>query len=137
MMSPDLSGLSLRKRGYLLATYLVLILIGSSLPGSSIPDFRLFTYDKLLHFLEYAGLGWLLMAFFQERPGLLMPTLLLGMVFAALDEWHQPWFQRTCSLGDWIADSAGLISATALYRINSLRSIRREKKTTEHNSTKE
>ena len=39
--------------------YLVLILIGSSIPGDTVPSFLGLTWDKLLHLIEYGIIGFL------------------------------------------------------------------------------
>lgn len=44
--------------------------------------------------------------------GLLMVWVLIYSAYAGLDEWLQPLVGRTMSLGDWLADVAGIISAS-------------------------
>ena len=89
----------------------LLILIGSSLPGSSIPSFRLFSEDKLLHLLEYFFFGivlfnWAGLEFRTEKRHWF---ILVGVaLFAMLDELHQPWFGRSCEFYDWVADMVGV-----------------------------
>ena len=39
--------------------FLALILLGSSIPGDSMPPVLALTWDKLLHVAEYSILGWL------------------------------------------------------------------------------
>ncbi len=36
------------------------------------------------------------------------------MILAMLDELTQPWVNRTCSLGDWLADTGGIILAVLI-----------------------
>ncbi|MFQ5679352.1 MAG: VanZ family protein [Gemmatimonadota bacterium] len=76
--------------------------------------------DKLLHFLLYVGLGWFLgrAAWLSGRPGprAVWAALLSGLLFAALDEWHQAVLPtRDASLADWLADTAGLSVGLLLY----------------------
>lgn len=76
--------------------------------------------DKLVHFVAYGVLGWLLDWAFQA-PGTL-PTyrrhglvFLLGLSFGISDEWHQSFVPgRDASLGDLAADAFGLLAALAL-----------------------
>ena len=37
--------------------FLLLIIIGSSIPGKSVPEIVTLSWDKLLHFIEYSILG--------------------------------------------------------------------------------
>jgi len=39
--------------------YLVLILLGSSIPGESMPPIMALTWDKMLHVIEYSLVGFL------------------------------------------------------------------------------
>jgi VanZ family protein len=36
-------------------------------------------------------------------------TLAICLIYAALDEWTQPFIGRTCELLDWLADAGGAI----------------------------
>ena len=47
--------------------YLFLILIGSSIPGKSVPTVFAFTWDKLLHVIEYFFLGILGYRAYENR----------------------------------------------------------------------
>ncbi len=78
--------------------------------------------DKLMHLLEYGGLGWLLArALWAKRPhrSLLFvvgATLVLGMGIAAADEKFQSYIPgRESSVFDWIADSCGLALAQLIH----------------------
>lgn len=76
----------------------------------------LFPYqDKLLHFLEYAALGFAtglnLDLFRRSRAA----ALAFGVIWAGLDEVHQSFVPgRDCSIGDFLADCAGLAAGFAL-----------------------
>lgn len=76
--------------------------------------------DKIVHFLLYLGLGWLLgrAVWLSEGAGvgLFVLALLGGIVFAAADEWHQQLLPtRQASLEDWLADIAGIWLGLSLY----------------------
>ncbi len=99
------------RAGYLVAAalYMAAIFALSSLPGSAagIPH----PWDKLAHFLEYAGLGYLL-GRGSGRPGL---SLLFAALYGASDEFHQGFVPgREASALDWAADLVGA-AAGALF----------------------
>ena len=49
--------------------------------------------------------------------------LLMGVGYGALDEWHQGFVPgRDASVGDWVADSAGVILGLVLFSSFSSRS---------------
>ncbi|MCH8012773.1 MAG: VanZ family protein [Candidatus Marinimicrobia bacterium] len=103
--------MNVTKYRILLVAYCTLILILSSIPGTSIPKLPFLGWDKLIHFLEYAGLGWLLVQSL-DRKELKFVTMVIiaGMVFGIFDELFQYFIpRRISSVADWFADSAGLI----------------------------
>ena len=91
--------------------FLLTIILGSSIPGKSIPSLYIFTKDKLLHIIEYFFLGFFLNKSLIKKtkfPGLL--CLILGGLFAMVDEAYQSTvFGRVPSSFDVIADLMGLI----------------------------
>lgn len=68
-------------------------------------------HDKVAHLGLYLVLGGALAwARRQRAGGAIFHFLLLGMGYGALDEWHQSFVPgRDPSLGDWVADSVGVI----------------------------
>lgn len=72
--------------------------------------------DKLAHFVAYAVLG-VLLAFGQARAGLAIAwAIALGVFVGGLDELYQGTVPgRSQELGDWIADSLGVIFGAVLY----------------------
>lgn len=77
--------------------------------------------DKLVHFLLYLGLGWLLGRAVGLSKGagrsLFVLALLGGILFAAADEWHQEMLPtRQASLADWLADTGGVWLGLFLYK---------------------
>lgn len=103
--------MNVTKYRILLVAYCTLILIISSIPGTSIPKLPFLGWDKLIHFLEYAGLGWLLVQSL-DRKELKFVTMMIiaGMVFGIFDELLQYFIpRRISSVADWFADTAGLI----------------------------
>ncbi len=74
--------------------------------------------DKFVHGGLYLILG-LSLAWGKGRTGLGVPgvlLLLIGVGYGALDEWHQSFVPgRTVSMGDWVADSAGVMLGLVLF----------------------
>ena len=70
--------------------FLILITIGSSIPGDNMPTLKLFNFDKILHLIEYFILGYLLVNVLMDKtdyPRIL--TLFLGFMFCVSDEIYQ------------------------------------------------
>ncbi len=49
-----------------------------------------------------------------KRYWLLFALIISAMIIALLDELTQPWFNRTCSLGDWLADFGGILLGASI-----------------------
>lgn len=101
---------------WLAVLFAVAVVTGSSLPGSSLPDLGSHQIDKVLHFLQYAILGYLVTRGWgpcrHDKPDRLGTWLLVVLMvgFAALDEFHQNWIPgRSVEFWDWVADATGVI----------------------------
>ena len=74
--------------------------------------------DKLAHGALYLILG-LSLAWGKGRTGSNVGwvlLLLMGVGYGALDEWHQSFVPgRDASVGDWMADSVGVMLALVLF----------------------
>ncbi|GIV59967.1 VanZ family protein [Rhodocaloribacter litoris] len=112
--------MSLPLRRLLAAGWTILILLLLSLPGESLPDLALLSYDKAGHFVLFAVLGWLWMAAMtRPLPARTWWVLTGGSVFAAMSELYQgllPW-QRLPDVYDVLADMLGLFAAVQAYRL--------------------
>ncbi len=82
--------------------------------------------DKAVHFAMYFILAWLggrrlARTYGSYSVGWLVFWALAYTAYAAVDEWVQPFFGRTMSWWDWVADVAGVIAATSwlLYKRTS------------------
>lgn len=108
---------------------LLVVWLGSSIPSNSLPNLQIFSQDKLIHFMEYTGLGlafwisgrrhWLRLLRSRCTTGFCVLTLglvLPGALWAASDEFHQLFVGRDCSIWDWLADLCGLVLASWLVR---------------------
>ncbi len=96
--------------------FLFLILVGSSVPGGSVPEITTLTWDKLLHVIEYTIMGFLGIRAFNH--GINSSKILLatsGMIFACIDEaWQTMIPGRFSSQYDIIADVIGVILGVIL-----------------------
>ncbi|HRY60779.1 MAG TPA: VanZ family protein [Candidatus Fermentibacter sp.] len=95
------------------------------------PDYipPLFPYqDKLMHFVEFAALGFAISLnrdLFRRSDG---AALASGVLWAGLDEIHQSFVPgRDCSTGDFLADCAGLAAGFAAGALGSARAGRRRR----------
>ena len=86
----------------------------SSIPGSRLDDVGFSVPDKLVHALEYALLGFLMLRA-STRGGIdldrraVAVVLLIGICVGALDENYQRLVpQRDSSAKDWVADVVGV-----------------------------
>ena len=99
-------------------SYLVLILIGSSIPGGSVPDVFRLTWDKLLHVIEYCILGILGFRYYSimlKQP--LFRIIIIGMTIGIIDEIYQGIIPgRFTSSTDVIADGIGVISGALISK---------------------
>lgn len=73
--------------------------------------------DKMLHFLAYGVLGFLVTAAVVTRRRWSWRTAAITGValagFAALDELTQPWFGRNAEPLDWVWDLIGILAGVA------------------------
>ena len=97
----------------ILVGYCTLIFVLSSQPDLTVPEV-VPSADKLVHFLEYAGVGWLwTRAVRADRPRwtaltVLLSTLTFAGVYGLSDEWHQLYIPgRFVDLHDFLADVCG------------------------------
>ena len=99
--------------------YLFLILIGSSIPGKSVPTVFVFTWDKLLHVIEYFLLGVLgYRAYKNKHKYITIIISIFGIFFGCIDEIWQSFIPgRHPSYYDVIADSIGVILGVITLRM--------------------
>ena len=101
---------------------MVLITIQSSLSGFKLPPLGLQFEDKLVHFLIFGILGWLLMRgmSLETHPRLqknrILISLFIAILFAISDEWHQSLtMKRDADLLDLMADILGILYFVFLF----------------------
>lgn len=103
--------------------YAALIFFMSSLPGEELPDLSIFSFDKIVHGIEFGLFGMLLYRAFRFPAAIRHPflwTVVAGIPYAALDEIHQRFVPgRNCDIYDFLMDSIGLVAFAALsHRLN-------------------
>ena len=85
----------------------------SSLPGYELPHLPFYSFDKIVHLIEFGLFGILLFRAFRYPRPFLHPyllTLVVGIPYAAFDEMHQLFVPgRNCSAFDFIVDVFGLV----------------------------
>ena len=100
-----------RRAGIIAGFFILLMIIGSSFEGNSIPKSYIFTLDKLLHIIEYFIFGTLLFFVFffaSKNPDVI--SFILGMFYSFIDELYQSTvIGRDSSALDVLADIIGLI----------------------------
>ena len=100
-------------------SFVLLMIIGSSLKGTSIPKSYIFTLDKLIHIVEYFIFGVLL---YFSMVGItkysIILSLILGIFYSFIDELYQSTvFARYASGFDVIADIIGLILSALFVKL--------------------
>jgi VanZ family protein len=77
--------------------------------------------DKWQHYVAYAGLGFLLAAWWALRRPLTwragLGLFVVAVFYGAFDEVTQPLFHRDADLLDWRSDIIGAATGVALYAI--------------------
>jgi|TARA_B100000029_G_scaffold209807_1_gene207637 VanZ family protein len=102
--------------------FLGLIILGSSIPGDSVPPVIGLTWDKLLHVLEYSIVGLLgYRAYFPEVKNPFILVIPFGILFGCCDEaWQSMIPGRFPSHYDVFADGIGVIcgalTGSVLYK---------------------
>ena len=104
---------------FLTISFVSLMIIGSSLKGTSIPKSYILTLDKLIHIVEYFILGVLLyfsIACITKYSTIL--SFILGIFYSFIDELYQSTvFARDASGFDVIADIIGLILSAFFVKL--------------------
>ena len=80
------------KSKIIIISYLVLILVISSLDGQSISEYSFFINDKVFHFVEYFILGWMLYKFISTAKNTMKFMLFVNifiLLFPVFDEFWQ------------------------------------------------
>lgn len=109
---------SVAARWALPATWVAVILIGTSWPGVKLGPDEL-PLDKVAHFTAYAVLAALLLRSSRTPRAWnrLLLVVALCSAFGAVDEWHQAFIpNRSMSFADWVADTLGALTGALVLR---------------------
>lgn len=99
-----------------LLAWSVLIFGLSSVPGGNYPQVSFEHADKLVHVSLYLVLGLFSSFCFAGTSAGLVGALIYGLLFGLSDELHQIFVpQRSCSVGDWLADATGVFMGVGLF----------------------
>ena len=104
---------------FLTISFVSLMIIGSSLKGTSIPKSYIFTLDKLIHIVEYFIFGVLLyFSIVGSAKYSIILSLILGTFYSFIDELYQSTvYARDASGFDVIADIIGLILSVFFVKL--------------------
>ena len=98
---------------WLALAWTLAIVIGCSIPGDSLPESVLLSFDKVLHLMAFVGFGalWL-----SARPHASRNVLIGGVLLAVFTEVYQHVMPigRSFDLFDILADTVGLCLGVAL-----------------------
>ena len=111
-----------------LFVYWGLLLVATHVPRVSHKPLVAGHHDKLVHWIAFAGLAFLLTWAFWTYWGRLRPWVVLGMAgtYGLLDEWLQGFVpSRVPQLWDWIADVVGAGFGTVMAMATILWVLRR------------
>lgn len=104
-------------------TLMVLVTIESSLEGFRLPLLGLHIEDKIVHFIIFGILGWLLIRGFTMesktwiRQNAYRLAFFTGFLFGVSDELHQLMVPgRSSSVWDLLADTLGILLFIWLFR---------------------
>lgn len=91
-------------------------------PNIKLPDLDFNFLDKVLHLIAYFIYGvatiCAALVIFQKNRTRIIATLLFANIFAISDEFHQSFVPgRFFDVGDWIADSLGILLAIAMLSV--------------------
>ena len=100
----------------------VLIFILSSIPYLRPPDLLFTIKDVFVHAVEYGIFGYFLQRsgreLFGNRYWVCLLAIIVGIVYGALDEYHQSFVDgRMATWADFIADSIGILLGSVLFFI--------------------
>ena len=104
--------------------YAILIFFLSSISRYPEELSFVFSFDKVIHLIEYYIFGYLLLRVFVTSPRIIffryqiIFTLLIGVLYSLSDEWHQSFISGRCaSVYDLIFDCFGIVLAVLTYKL--------------------
>jgi VanZ family protein len=104
--------------------YTVLVFYISSLPNPPGTEAVVFSFDKILHVLEFAGFAFLLLRLLKHKRvrNPYVYAVVLTILYGVLDEFHQSFVpNRVLSGWDILSDSIGAFSVLIFKKFRKLR----------------
>ena len=91
--------------------YLIAILAVSTIPGGTIPKFNIWSFDKILHIIEYFLLAFLAInAIKNQSSRAIILIIIAGFVYGGFNEiWQGLVADRYASIYDALANGVGMI----------------------------
>ena len=101
---------------YLLIFYIILILIGSTLPGNLFPSGKIFDFDKIIHIMEYIILAFLFLnAIKSPNISNVLLIIVIGTAYGVFNEFWQLFVSdRYASFWDGLANTVGMIIGSVI-----------------------
>ena len=95
----------------ILIVYLFLVLIASTIPGGAIPKINIWSFDKLLHIIEYFILAFLMINLLKTpTTRSILVVIIIGIAYGGFNEiWQGVIAHRYASIYDAIANGIGMI----------------------------
>jgi len=96
---------------YILIFYIIAILGVSTIPGGAIPKFNIWSFDKILHIIEYFILAFLAINTLKIiSTKMLIIIVVIGFAYGGFNElWQGVIADRYASIYDAIANGIGMI----------------------------
>jgi len=94
-----------------LILYIIAILAVSTIPGGAIPKFNIWSFDKILHIIEYFILAFLMINVVRNiSKNTIMVIIFVGFIYGGLNEvWQGLIAHRHASIYDAIANGIGML----------------------------
>lgn len=126
-LTSDVPSRTVTFRWFFFLSYSIFLLILFILPPEQIPEEIASANDKLLHFLDFFLLALLAFQAFasSSRPIFSLQAGLKAASFSFFYGAFLEWLQlrvpgREGSFADWLADAAGILVASGIFRISRL-----------------
>ena len=96
---------------YILIFYIITILALSTIPGGSIPKIDIWSFDKILHIIEYSILAFLMINALKIPSNVsILGIIVFGIAYGGFNEiWQGLIADRSASIYDAIANGIGMI----------------------------
>lgn len=94
-----------------LILYIIAILAVSTVPGGAIPKFNIWSFDKILHIVEYFILAFLMINVVENNSkNTILLIIFVGFIYGGFNEiWQGLIAHRYASIYDAIANGIGMV----------------------------